>query len=935
MLNAVDSPHFTSRDPIGSCQRLSNWLNYHLRNESLLTDSNLRVLHGLLPKICSVIFGNKDRRGWAHARIHSRQAEELYGLLRPDGPLMTALLKVATDRRWRYDVNDEGIPQPSQRLLEANDLSSLPAIYKNKIELSEDSTTSTILGTTAAVHRQPNRPKAKVVINMFEYYIFSFAFTVVTGSQTPTYWNKEPKDGNVQADPARQEQVPQNLPKSASSLNIPRLPFVKSASTKGKRSSVSHDTRLMNEVFGWLLDDYLAFFIPSNFSKYQMNGPETRPQHPSNLRTPSRYEGFKRAASSSVERLTSMLHVGVGGTDEPQEQTPSNQRTGVSTGPRHIFNSGPILEDASSAQQGYSAAMNASNFFIGVLAELWLNQNDYSSPSPSTFASPYIIPTTDCLKAILAFAQHISSTDLILLYEQSGGQPQRSSTFENVVLGTRRHAYQTLQSHLYKFLKLAIVNWPTSDESFFHLVNIWLAYITPWKTGSGRMSFEYALNEPMKWAPYISDNLLYYSNILQLFLEKANQFGFDSMELIGTYVTLQDKRIDQYGRVVDPKPKDRSKSELGILKTVIRIFQGELLVLLNLAENTLINSNVNSASTYMVGTPVAGGFPNRANTFLQPYQRYQPDNMLTSAFAGSRHANMHVVPLRESIARLENPAYRYEPFFIAEKEKAKGVVKRLIVLLDRGCYIRSEKSREDTRGNNSTTAAGNTTAAQQQSVSMSNSGSGWLDYLSFVFNLKDTVMETIFGATPKPRSMNKEIIDRETKSLKEVIRNLCDTFGISNEELQVLEVSNAMTISASLRRKAGPEIVYAPETEPDDPIRLSNMGRMQIKKGLRKCPPPQNLHLRPKKIVSTDITESGELYPLVILAHYLGIVFDIVYQFILDLYEKQFGKEVELNWRDFKWEGTLRWCVKFSTIVNFVVVIMIWRILRFFLWLIF
>ena len=87
------------------------------------------------------------------------------------------------------------------------------------------------------------------------------------------------------------------------------------------------------------------------------------------------------------------------------------------------------------------------------------------------------------MQAIFLLVSHILSTDL------------RECTVENQVISKRidypahgadfaypsvkLFSYRRLRQKLYPFLRMAFENWPR-DESLEMVVDLWLAYITPW-----------------------------------------------------------------------------------------------------------------------------------------------------------------------------------------------------------------------------------------------------------------------------------------------------------------------------------------------------------------------------------------------------------------------------------------------------------------------
>jgi hypothetical protein len=64
-------------------------------------------------------------------------------------------------------------------------------------------------------------------------------------------------------------------------------------------------------------------------------------------------------------------------------------------------------------------------------------------------------------------------------------------TLDGVYQSLKVFAYRSLRQSLYPFLRLSMENWPR-DESLGDVIELWLAYITPWTAfGESRFSDEW------------------------------------------------------------------------------------------------------------------------------------------------------------------------------------------------------------------------------------------------------------------------------------------------------------------------------------------------------------------------------------------------------------------------------------------------------------
>jgi hypothetical protein len=74
--------------------------------------------------------------------------------------------------------------------------------------------------------------------------------------------------------------------------------------------------------------------------------------------------------------------------------------------------------------------------------------------------------------------------------QQATGKKRDPSlqTLDGVYQSLKVFAYRSLRQSLYPFLRLGMENWPR-DESLGDVVELWLAYITPWTAfGEARFS---------------------------------------------------------------------------------------------------------------------------------------------------------------------------------------------------------------------------------------------------------------------------------------------------------------------------------------------------------------------------------------------------------------------------------------------------------------
>lgn len=108
-------------------------------------------------------------------------------------------------------------------------------------------------------------------------------------------------------------------------------------------------------------------------------------------------------------------------------------------------------------------------------------------------------------------------------------------TLDGVYQSLKLFTYRSLRQDLYPFLRLAMENW-SRDESLGDVVELWLAYITPWTVFGDahfsdawyvlpfRNSGKRSLSELNIRADYVRDNFLFYTALLSDFVQAAKKF---------------------------------------------------------------------------------------------------------------------------------------------------------------------------------------------------------------------------------------------------------------------------------------------------------------------------------------------------------------------------------------------------------------------------
>ena len=209
---------------------------------------NSKELHSLLPSLCSCLFGTKDL-GYIH------KYDWLQSFLSPQGRFFSTLT-VSQFNSLLYGMNMDHLPAPTRKLIRDLDLDQLPSIYQGRVHyldskgqlqkvspknLSKESITGL-------------KPVIKIMFNMFEYYIVSFAYSPILA-------------GNFKA-------IENPLP----ILHSDSFTQVFRSSLSPSKNPINKDSAL-NSVFFTTLKDYLLFLLPTHLPRDEKENLYSRNSH--------------------------------------------------------------------------------------------------------------------------------------------------------------------------------------------------------------------------------------------------------------------------------------------------------------------------------------------------------------------------------------------------------------------------------------------------------------------------------------------------------------------------------------------------------------------------------------------------------------------------------------------------------------------------------
>ncbi|KAI9234041.1 MAG: mitochondrial-associated sphingomyelin phosphodiesterase-domain-containing protein [Podila humilis] len=292
---------------------------------------------------------------------------------------------------------------------------------------------------------------------------------------------------------------------------------------------------------------------------------------------------------------------------EPEKSGPQQTKEK----PFSIFTD-PSIENSVNRQQTQLAI---TEFFIGTTVELWLGQND---SNVNNMTIRYVQPGTSLTACINDLVSHLLSYDISQY--RHGGEVAPT----HVAALARRSAYQVVRPKLYTFVRSGLKFWPL-DETFPRLVDLWVTWITPWHYGRrDSLLAKDAVVVKEQWQPYIFENLLFYTTLLQLFLPRLSQPTQSNRSLTAPA----------------PMPPTR---ELRQLRKVLNVYKAEHLKhILKVAEQVVLSPEQFTESTFHMFDSETG-------------------RDATSAFLSSMAVSMPSL-----MYQLEGPEFRYQALFLAE-----------------------------------------------------------------------------------------------------------------------------------------------------------------------------------------------------------------------------------------------------------------------------
>ncbi|OAQ22491.1 hypothetical protein K457DRAFT_311515 [Linnemannia elongata AG-77] len=297
----------------------------------------------------------------------------------------------------------------------------------------------------------------------------------------------------------------------------------------------------------------------------------------------------------------------------------------------------------------------------------------------------------------------------------------------NVAGMARKSAYQYIRPQLYTFLQLGLQFWPL-DDTFPSLIDTWLTWITPWRYGR-RDAAVAGDTVSEKWQPFVFDNLLFYTALLEHYMPRLSN-------------APQTSRVG-----VVPAPLSLNK-ELRSIQKVMKVYKaGNLKEILKIAEQAIVWPENFSTSSYAMFEALAEGGVTGAG-------RQDP----TSTFLASM-----VNVLHRQLQQFEGTQYKYEALFLVEGT-ARSKIRMILTKLGNAVDLRQERLQ----------------VLEAKSKPSDDPVSGW-DLVTSKIN------ELMNPAPPKTVSQDPTIYKRELKALRDTMAIVGEVFDLFPEAVKSFE----------------------------------------------------------------------------------------------------------------------------------------------------
>ncbi|XP_028285053.1 sphingomyelin phosphodiesterase 4 isoform X2 [Parambassis ranga] len=426
-----------------------------------------KELHLIFPWLVESVFGSLDGiiAGWNLRFLHSRSNEYniVMDFLHPSGPMMKLVYKLQAEE-YKYEIPVNYLPGPVKACIQEGVLPDCP-LFHNKLQFP-------LSGLLTL----------NIALNPFEYFMYSFAYCLITPKNYPQGHHGSSTDSAyfVLVDTYLKYFLP-------SEGNVPLSPFSDS------RGSVTAPSPRASTV---------------SFAGYGVHSPSLLKHHifhqPSVNAEPSAQEIWRSETLLQMFVEVWLHHYSL----EMYQKLQSPQLALLQY----------RLSMSSMPCQPYAPPGSGTLHTYQVLLP-------FHSPPPlwGLLEEPFS-PTEEHVLVVRLLVKHLHAFSNSLKPEQLSSSPSaHSHTHTSPLEEFKRVVVQRfVQQKLYLFLQHCFGHWPL-DASFRAVLETWLSYIQPWRYTGEKPNPQPDQNRtvPDKWETFVQENLLMYTKLFQVFLNRA------------------------------------------------------------------------------------------------------------------------------------------------------------------------------------------------------------------------------------------------------------------------------------------------------------------------------------------------------------------------------------------------------------------------------
>lgn len=176
-----------------------------------------------------------------------------------------------------------------------------------------------------------------------------------------------------------------------------------------------------------------------------------------------------------------------------------------------------------------SSQVRQSETFLQILVEVWLNHPVDMEGENSSFGQDYFLPSVDHVRVVRMLVKHLH---LFMNVNMNNIAMVASSEInENLYRTFMPETIKIVKKRLYWFIRHCFAHWPL-DPTFRYILETWLSYIQPWRYVAPERCPTHNAHEilSLNWKPFINHNLLFYTILLQEFLNRTEKLNLRSVK---------------------------------------------------------------------------------------------------------------------------------------------------------------------------------------------------------------------------------------------------------------------------------------------------------------------------------------------------------------------------------------------------------------------